>query len=173
MRAGAGGADCCCFLQVVEEAAAEALGELQDLKDEVTAHREARQAAEQQVGGWGTEDCITLHTILPLCEPSENYSNNRRSGLSIVMRSAVITAADVMPRAVSCNCRKGRAFLAAFGAVQLPVGARAAHSEPWHAGRQGTGAAVLLHSISTLPQPLCHLQSEITHTCFCMCLCWL
>lgn len=37
-------------LQVVEEAAADALGELQDLKDELQAHKEARQAAEQQVG---------------------------------------------------------------------------------------------------------------------------
>lgn len=37
-------------LQVVEEAAAEALGELQDLKDELEAHREARHAAERQVG---------------------------------------------------------------------------------------------------------------------------
>lgn len=36
-------------LQVVEEAATDALGELQDLKDDVHAHKEARQAAEQQV----------------------------------------------------------------------------------------------------------------------------
>jgi hypothetical protein len=37
-------------LQVVEEAAADALGELQDLKDDLDAHKEARQAAERQVG---------------------------------------------------------------------------------------------------------------------------
>ena len=45
-------ASCCCLLlrQVVEEAAAEALGELQDLKDDLAAHKEARQAAERQVG---------------------------------------------------------------------------------------------------------------------------
>lgn len=40
-------------LQVVEEAAAEALGELQDLKDELEAHKEARHAAERQVGALG------------------------------------------------------------------------------------------------------------------------
>jgi predicted nucleic acid-binding Zn-ribbon protein len=36
-------------LAKVEEAAAEALGELQDAQDELDAHKEARQAAEQQV----------------------------------------------------------------------------------------------------------------------------
>jgi hypothetical protein len=47
-------------LQVVEEAAAEALGELQDLKDELEAHKEARHAAERQVGvplSWLTGQC--------------------------------------------------------------------------------------------------------------------
>jgi hypothetical protein len=37
-------------LAVVEEAAAEALGELQDLRDELEAHKEARHSAERQVG---------------------------------------------------------------------------------------------------------------------------
>lgn len=36
-------------LAVVEEAAAEALGELQDLRDELEAHKGARHAAERQV----------------------------------------------------------------------------------------------------------------------------
>lgn len=52
LRADAAASCCCCLVrQVVEEAAAEALGELQDLKDDLAAHKEARQAAERQVGG--------------------------------------------------------------------------------------------------------------------------
>lgn len=42
-------------LQQVETAATEALGELQDAQDELDAHKEARQAAEQQVG------CLWAH----------------------------------------------------------------------------------------------------------------
>jgi hypothetical protein len=45
-------------LHVVEEAAADALGELQDLKDDLEAHKEARQAAERQVGPLAVCCCV-------------------------------------------------------------------------------------------------------------------
>lgn len=46
-------------LQQVEEAASEALGELQDAQDELDAHKEARQAAEQQVGTTTATHCCS------------------------------------------------------------------------------------------------------------------
>jgi hypothetical protein len=45
---------------VLEEAAVEALGEAEELRDAAGAHLEARRAAEQQVGGgrwWAQEWC--------------------------------------------------------------------------------------------------------------------